>query len=158
MIQNINKLVFSRTRAENKLHCIKTMEDDIICSITESSITRILHEVGNRIPNSQNRELVISTARRKGNHWNSELSAVRIIKKKLYFVFSCQGYKNTVQIMDSYKGFLDENSYQGRFSDNKDCDDVRLNDFAFSKDEKADILRSIIVEYIIRKYYMSKVA
>lgn len=150
---NINEFIFSRTQPLKKIETVRNLNNDDLFSISENVIKRIIKETGRKIPKTRDKELYIALDRRKGNNWNSVVEGVYLIKGCLYLNLYIQ-YENTdTNTTEDYDKFFRRwSEYRGEIRRLDRCGNPRTYYFCYSESDKAEVLRSILLEFIYRKY------
>jgi hypothetical protein len=87
---NVNNFIFTRTQPKKKLEVIEKLSNDELLAVSESTVKKIIKEVGCRRYKSRDKELRIDYDRRVGNNWNSTVESIDLVKGKLYVGFYVQ--------------------------------------------------------------------
>lgn len=149
---DINKNIFSRTAPAKKVEIVKTLPISQLLSITPETITRMVKETGSSISKSRTKELRISSDLRTGNNWNSEIEGVRLYKGQLSVDLYLQ-YENTdTNTYESLEKFLNKDDYQGSVIRNDRYGNNRHYYFTYTVADKAEFVKSLLLEYLNRKY------
>lgn len=149
---NINDLIFSRTQPDKKLEIIKGMSDSEIMRLTEDSATKMVKDAGRNMYKSRDKELYISRDNRAGNEWNSTIDSFYTHKGKLHLSAYIQ-YENTdTSDSESYGKFFRSGNYEGQFKAYDRRGNERYYYFTYDEHDKANVLRSLILEYVNVKY------
>ena len=140
---DINKMVFSNTPSENKLHYIKTLSKEEIRKTTESTILRIYNECHGDRDN-----FYIDPDRRVGNRlgnssgfWNSLVEYIYEYKGHAYIGFYVQNSKTDWGESASYNTFTSRSEFSGY------CDYLHTS-FRYDSTDVANVIRSILAEYV----------
>lgn len=149
---DINKIIFSRTAPAKKTEIIEDLTDTELLSITPATIAKMIKEAGTRLYKSRDKEIRISYERRTGNDWNSEVEGVRNYKGNpmldLYIQYENTDTSTSVRLDD----FLKHGDYRGSIVRNDRCGNPRSYYFTYSTADKAKFVKSLLMEYINRKY------
>ena len=152
VMTNINQFIFSRTQPQKKLQVIKFLSEAELLSITPSTITRMVKEAGNNMYKSRNKELRISSDRRKGNNWNSEMECIYLVKGKLYLDFYVQYGSTDTNTSEHLETFLQRGEYLGTIEHTDYYGNPQTSYFRYDQSDKARVIRSILEEYVYTKY------
>ena len=149
---NVNNFIFTRTQPMKKLEVIEKLSNDELLAVSESTVKKIIQEVGQRRYKSRDKELRIDYDRRKGNNWNSTVESVELIKGKLYLDFYIQ-YENTdTNTSDDYEDFFKRGNYRGEIRRLDAYGNGRSYYFCYDESDKARVMKSILLEYVYSKY------
>ena len=149
---NVNNFIFTRTQPMKKLEVIEKLSNDELLAVSESTVKKIIQEVGQRRYKSRDKELRIDYDRRKGNNWNSTVESVELIKGKLYLDFYIQ-YENTdTNTSDDYEDFFKRGNYRGEIRRLDRFGNGRTYYFCYDESDKARVMKSILLEYVYSKY------
>ena len=149
---NINKFIFTRTQPKKKIEAIENLSNDELLGVTETTVKKIIQEVGSRRYKSRDKELYIDYDRRAGNNWNSVIENIDLVKGKLYVGFYIQ-YENTdTNSSDDYDNFFKRSNYRGEIRRLDRHGNGRTYYFCYDESDKARVMKSILLEYIHRKY------
>lgn len=92
---DINIELFKRYQPKKKLEIIKALTEKELLAVKESTVIRIVKEVGKAHYRSKRDKLLsINSERRRGNCWNSTFEGVDFYKGELYVELYLQ-YENT---------------------------------------------------------------
>ena len=150
---NINIELFKRYGADRKMKIVMELTEEEVLATSPATVTRIIKEVGSKRYKSRDKELRIGSERRTGNSWNSTFEEVGIYKKKLYVSLYLQ-YSNTdTSISEDYTTFFTRGDYRGSIEYMDRYGGKQTEYFTYSQNQKAKAMRSILIEYIQRKYY-----
>lgn len=149
---DINQFIFTRTQPVKKIETIeRLLTESELLGITEPTLTRIVKEAGKKVYKSRDKRLYIS--KQVGNHWNSTVCAVELIKGKLYLDIYVQ-YENTdTNTTEEYKRFISGTAYRGEIRRLDRYGNGRTYYFNYDQQDKARVIRSILVEYVRTKYH-----
>jgi hypothetical protein len=139
---DINKMVFSDTPAENKLHYIKTLSKEEIRKATNDTILRIYNECrGDRD------RFYIDGSRRAGNNlggrniWNSTIEFIYEYNGKAYIMFYVQNSKTDTSESVLYNRFNAGAEFNGW------CEYLNTR-FKYDGTDIANVIRCILAEYV----------
>lgn len=149
---DINKIIFSRTAPAKKVEIIENLTETELLSITPATIVKMIKEAGTRLYKSRDKEMRISYERRTGNDWNSTVEGVRNYKGNpmldLYIQYENTDTSTSVRLDD----FLKHGDYRGSIVRNDRCGNPRSYYFTYTTADKARFVKSVLLEYINRKY------
>ena len=149
---NVNNFIFTRTQPKKKLEVIEKLSNDELLAVSESTVKKIIQEVGQRRYKSRDKELRIDYDRRVGNNWNSTVESIDLVKGKLYVGFYIQ-YENTdTNTSDDYKDFFKRGNYRGEIRRLDRFGNGRTYYFCYDESDKARVMKSILLEYTHCKY------
>ena len=149
---NVNNFIFTRTQPKKKLEVIEKLSDSELLAVSESTVKKIIQEVGQRRYKSRDKELRIDYDRRVGNNWNSTVESVDLVKGKLYVGFYIQ-YENTdTNTSDDYEDFFKRGNYRGEIRRLDRYGNGRTYYFCYDESDKARVMKSILLEYVYSKY------
>ena len=149
---NVNNFIFTRTQPKKKLEVIEKLSDSELLAVSESTVKKIIQEVGQRHYKSRDKELRIDYDRRVGNNWNSTVESVDLVKRKLYIGFYIQ-YENTdTNTSDDYEDFFKRGNYRGEIRRLDRFGNGRTYYFCYDESDKARVMKSILLEYLYSKY------
>ena len=154
MATNINVELFKRYAPKKKLEIIEKLSNDELLAVSESTVKKIIQEVGQRRYKSRDKELRISRDRRVGNNWNSDFEAVGTYKKKLYvhlYVQYGDCDTDTTEVVD-YAKFFCRGKYEGEIKGIDYHFNPKYYYYTYDEEEKAKCIRSILLEYVYTKY------
>ena len=149
---NVNNFIFTRTQPKKKLEVIEKLSNDELLAVSESTVKKIIQEVGQRRYKSRDKELRIDYDRRIGNNWNSTVESVDLVKGKLYIGFYIQ-YENTdTNTSDDYEDFFKRGNYRGEIRRLDRYGNGRTYYFCYDESDKARVMKSVLLEYVYSKY------
>ena len=149
---NVNNFIFTRTQPKKKLEVIEKLSNDELLAVSESTVKKIIQEVGQRRYKSRDKELRIDYDRRVGNNWNSTVESVDLVKGKLYVGFYIQ-YENTdTNTSDDYEDFFKRGNYRGEIRRLDRFGNGRTYYFCYDESDKARVMKSILLEFLYSKY------
>ena len=149
---NVNNFIFTRTQPKKKLEVIEKLSNDELLAVSESTVKKIIQEVGQRRYKSRDKELRIDYDRRVGNNWNSTVESVDLVKGKLYIGFYIQ-YENTdTNTSDDYEDFFKRGNYRGEIRRLDRFGNGRTYYFCYDESDKARVMKSFLLEYVYSKY------
>ena len=152
-MKDINLELFKRYKPENKISIVEGLAEKELLGIKESTIIRIIKETGEfEYKSKRDKHLRIKMERRKGNDWNSTFSGILYHKGVLYADLYLQ-YENTdASISEEWSKFLRPGTYKGQYLGSDMRGNPRTYYFDYFESDKAECLRSLLLEYIHRKY------
>lgn len=151
---NPNTELFSRKSAEKKAEIVKALTKLDLLGITEETVKRMVMETGSKQTGSRSKCLRIDDDRRKGNNWNSVVEAITLAKGKLY-VYAYVQYSNTDTTMTvPFSDFFKRGEFMGTVKASDGYGNPQTYYYRYDEDDKAEVLRSVCLEYIHRKYTM----
>lgn len=149
---NVNNFIFTRMQPKKKLEVIEKLSNDELLAVSESTVKKIIKEVGCRRYKSRDKELRIDYDRRVGNNWNSTVESIDLVKGKLYVGFYVQ-YENTdTNTSDEYEDFFKRGNYRGEIRRLDRYGNGRTYYFCYDEGDKARVMKSILLEYVHSKY------
>lgn len=149
---DINKIIFSRTAPAKKVEIVKTLSQAELLSITPATIVKIIKEAGTRLYKSRDKELRISHDLRSGNDWNSEATGVRTYKGNPILDIEIQHENTDTSTSVRLDDFLKHGDYKGSIVRDDRCGNPRSYYFTYTSADKARFVKSLLLEYINRKY------
>ena len=152
MKTNINVELFKRYAPKKKLEIINNLTTDELLSVTPETIKRIAKETGRSIGKSRNKVLRISNDRRSGNNWNSDIEAVEFINDNLYLNIYFQMDNTDTNICEKYLNFFKGEEYHGKHYTTNKYGDTIPHYFTHNREDKAGVIKSILLEYVHTKY------
>ena len=152
MATNINQELFKRYKPKKKLDLIYQLSADELLATTPETIKRIAKETGRSIGKSRNKVLRISNDRRSGNNWNSDIEAVEFINGNLYLNIYFQMDNTDTNICEKYLNFFKGEEYHGKHYTTNRYGDQVPNYFIYNREDKAGVIKSILLEYVYTKY------
>ena len=149
---NINQELFKRYAPKKKLELIYGLDAAALLAVTPDTIKRIVKEAGRKIGMSRNKVLRISNDRRIGNAWDSDIEAVEFINGNLYLNIYFQMDSTDTNICVKHEVFFKGDQYTGKhYTTNRYGDEVP-HYFSYDKNDKAAVIKSILLEYDYTKY------
>ncbi len=145
-------IIFSRTNPLRKLEIIRNLKGSELWATPKSTIERIVKETGRNRYKSRDKELYIDHDRRAGNNWNSTIESISLVKGKLYVGIYLQYDSTDTSTTETYEEFFLMRTYHGSIERSDWRGNPRTYYFEYSIDEKAEVIRSILLEYIYTKY------
>ena len=152
MAIDINVELFKRYAPKRKLEIIYQLNANELLAITPESIKRIVKEAGRKIGRSRNIVLRISNDRRIGNAWNSNIEAVEYVKGNLYLNIYFQMDNTDTNICEKYLNFFKGEEYHGKHYTTNKYGDTIPHYFTYNREDKAGVIKSILLEYVHTKY------
>ena len=152
MAVNINQELFKRYAPKKKLEIINNLTTTELLAATPETIKRIAKEAGRSIGKSRDKVLRIDRDRQVGNNWNSDVEAIEYIKGNLYLNIYFQTDNTDTNICEKYATFFQGDQYHGKhYTTNRYGDEVP-NYFIYDRQDKANVIKSILLEYVHTKY------
>ena len=152
MRTNINVELFKRYAPKKKLEIINNLTTAELLATTPETIMRIAKEAGRSIGKSRDKILRINRDRQAGNNWNSTVEDVEFIKGNLYLNIYFQTDNTDTNICEKYATFFHGDEYHGKhYTTNRYGDEVP-NYFIYDRQDKANVIKSILLEYVHTKY------
>ena len=152
MAVNINQELFKRYAPKKKLETINNLTTAELLATTPETLMRIVKEAGTKAGTARSKVLRISSERRSGNDWNSTVEDVEFIKGNLYLNIYFQTDHTDTNISEKYATFMQDEEYHGKhYTTNRYGDEVP-NYFIYDRQDKAKVIKSILLEYVHTKY------
>lgn len=149
---NINVELFRRYAPKKKLEIINGLNTDELLAVRYATIVRIIREVGKRTDERREKTFRISPERRKSNGWNSNVEALVYVRGNLYLNVYIQTDSTDFTVSERYLNFFRAGDFRGKcFATNRYGDSVP-HYFIYSEKDKAEVIRSILLEYVNVKY------
>lgn len=152
MRTNINLDLFKRYAPQKKLELIYGLDTAGLLAVTPDTIKRIIKETGRSIGKTRNKVLRISNDRRSGNAWNSDVEAVEFVNGNLYLNIYFQMDSTDTNICEKYSIFFNGDEYHGKHYTTNRFGDQVPNYFTYDREDKAGVIKSILLEYVHTKY------
>jgi len=153
MATNINTELFRRYRPEKKLEIIENLSQNELLAITPQTVIRIIKETGTSPYKSKNKELRISSSRRTGNNWNSEIESYYLVRKSVYVSFYLQ-YENTdTSDLELLTHVLRDGAFIGEVKRHDRYGNDRTYYYTYQPEHKAEAIRALLQEYVFTKYH-----
>ena len=149
---DVNTELFKRTSPERKIEIIKDLTQAELSGVLKTTIFRIVKEAGRRNPGTRNYELYIHPNRRTGNRWNSEVEGIWLNKGKLYVMTYIQLEHTDCEKAIPSDDFFKEGTYRGAVIREDRYGNPQTHYYVYDEKDKAEILRSICLEYVHTKY------
>jgi hypothetical protein len=150
---NINIELFKRYAPTKKLEIINGLNEKELMAITQSTIIKTIRESGRNIYKSRDKELVIASERRAGNDWNSKIEDVTLFKgSKLLLNAYVQMDDTDTNLSVTWEDFYKEGNYRGTVYETNRYGDKVPHYFTYGKEEKAKVIKSILLEDVYTKY------
>ena len=154
MKTNINTELFKRYAPKKKLAIIEALTQEELLAITPKTVMRIVREAGEGRKGSPNKHLKIRLSLRQGNNWNSTFDGVGIYKKRLYVCLYVQMDSTDTETTEYYSKFFARGErYRGTCQESDRYGNPNYHYFYYNDDDKADCIKSILLEYVNRKYF-----
>ena len=146
---NVNEELFRKNG--HKEEFILSLTDEELLAITPETAKRIVKEGGSSLPRSRDKRLWICHDYRSGNDWNSTVEGFSLIKGRLFIDIYVQ-YGNTDRsTCEEYSTFFQRGDYRGEIKGSDRYGNERTYYFTYSKSDKARVLRSLLLQFIINK-------
>ena len=152
MAVNTNQELFKRYAPKKKLEIINNLTTAELLNTTTETIKRIVKEAGKSIGKSRDKTLRINRDRQAGNDWNSTVEAVEFIKGNLYLNIYFQTDHTDTNICEKYLNFFKGDEYHGKHYTANRFGDKVPNYFSYDRNDKAGVIKSILLEYVYTKY------
>ena len=152
MRTNINQELFKRYAPKRKLEIINNLTTAELLATTPETIKRITKEAGRSIRKSRDKILRINRDRQSGNNWNSSVEAIEYIKGNLYLNIYFQMDSTDTNICVKYEVFFKGDQYTGKHYTTNYYGDSLPHYFSYDKQDKAGVIKSILLEYVHTKY------
>lgn len=153
MATNINTELFKRYKPEKKLEIIENLSQNELLAITPQTVTRVIKETGTTCYGSRNKELRISSSRRTGNNWNSEIESYYLVRKNVYISFYLQ-YENTdTSDLELLTHVLRDGAFIGEVKRHDRYGNDRTYYYTYHAEHKAEAIRALLQEYVHKKYH-----
>ena len=152
MATNINQELFKRYAPKEKLELINGLSQSELLVTTPETIKRIVKEAGRSIGKSRDKVLRINQDRQRGNNWDSLVEGVEYIKSNLYLNVYFQMDSTDTNICVKHEVFFKGEQYTGRYYTTNRYGDEVPHYFSYDKNDKAAVIKSILLEYVYTKY------
>ena len=153
---DINVELFKKQSAKKKLEIVENLTTEELLMTNVDTVKRILKEVGEKQGKSNNKRIYISREYRAGNDWNSTVDAFNIYKGNVFIEIYLQMDSTDTDICEKYETFIQGDKYQGKhYTMNYRGDEVP-HYFTYDKQDKARVIKSILLSYIHAKYTIVK--
>lgn len=149
---NVNEELFKRQSPNKKLDIVVNLKKEELLNTTPETVKRILKEVGDKIGKSNNKRIYIPHDRRGGNNWNSTVEAFDFIKGNLVLEIYFQMDNTDTSVTEDYYNFFKLGEYRGTHKSMDIYGNEQTYYFTYSEDNKAEVLRSILLQYVHTKY------
>ena len=149
---DVNTELFKRISPEKKIEIIKNLTQAELFGVSEATLLRIVKDAGRRNPGTRNYELYIHPDRRAGNRWNSEVKGIWLNKGKLYVMVYIQLDHTDCEKTIPSDDFFKKEEYRGTVIRNDRYGNPQTHYYVYDEKDKAEILKSICLEYIHAKY------
>ena len=152
MAVNINQELFKRYAPKKKLKIINNLTTSELLATTLETIKRIAKEAGRSVGKSRDKVLRINRDRQAGNDWNSTIEDVEYIKGNLYLNFYFQMDSTDTNICVKHEVFFNGDEYHGKHYTTNYYGDSVPHYFTYNRQDKAKVIKSILLEYVHTKY------
>lgn len=149
---NVNIELFRRTSAVKKIEIIENLTQAELLGISKETILRIVKKAGRRKKGSRNYEFYIHPDRRTGNDWNSVIEGIWLYKGKLSIITYIQLDNTDTSIIVPFNDFFKEETFRGLIKSENFYGNIQTEYFVYGKRAKAEVIRSICLEYVSTKY------
>lgn len=149
---DVNIELFKKTSPDRKVELIRNLTQAELSGVSKTTILRIIKEAGRRNPGTRNYELYIYPDRRTGNQWNSEIEGIWLNKGKLYVIAYIQLDHTDCEKTIPSDDFFKEGVYRGAVIKEDHYGNPQTHYYVYDEKDKAEILKSICLEYIHAKY------
>lgn len=144
----INTFIFSKKPCKRKLDVVNKLEESRLLEIELSTIKRMLMLAGRRDGKSRYFRLRDTP----GNDYNSIVESVSLYKDTLYVSIWVQLINTRTSINERMNVFFANNEYKGSAIDYDRDGNSHTLYFTYLQHERAEVIRSILREYIYHKY------
>ena len=144
----INTFIFSKKPCKRKLDVVNKLEESRLLEIELSTIKRMLMLAGRR--NGKSRYFRLRDT--PGNDYNSIVESVSLYKDTLYVSIWIQPINTRTNINERMNVFFANNEYKGSAIDYDRDGNPHTLYFTYLQHERAEVIRSILREYIYHKY------
>ena len=152
MRTNINQEGFKKYAPKKKLEIINNLTTAELLATTPETVKRIAKEAGRRIGKSRDKILRINRIRQAGNDWNSTVETVEYVKGNLYLNIYFQMDSTDTNICVKHEVFFNDDEYHGKHYTTNYYGDSLPHYFTYDKQDKARVVKSILLEYVHTKY------
>lgn len=152
---NINEELFKRYAPKKKLEIVDKLEPFELLKVSPATFERMIKEVGCGAwseKRSRNKTLSIRPSLQEGNNWNSTIDSIAIHKGVLWLTVYLQ-YDNTDTFDEiTVASFFRKGETRVEFDRTDRYGNPRTYYATYSEDDKSEVVRSILKEYIYCKY------
>lgn len=152
---NINEELFKRYAPKKKLEIVDKLEPSELLKVSSETFKRIIKEAGHGAwseKRSRNKSLMIRGSLQEGNNWNSTVDGISIHKGELYLTVYLQ-YDNTDTFDEiTAVSFFRKGEIRVEFHRTDRYGNPRTYYATYNDDDKCEVVRSILKEYIYSKY------
>lgn len=152
MRTNINEELFKRYAPKKKLEIINNLTAAELLATTPETLMRIVKEAGTKVGTARSKVLRISSKRRSGNNWNSTVESIEIHRGKLMLDIYVQMDSTDTDHFEPYSNFSKDCNYTGKVYTTNRYGDQVPNYFIYNREDKAGVIKSILLEYVYTKY------
>ena len=152
MAVNNNQELFKRYAPKKKLNIINNLTTSELLATTLETIKRIAKEAGRSVGKSRDKVLRINRDRQAGNDWNSTIEDVEYIKGNLYLNIYFQMDSTDTNICVKHEVFFNGDEYHGKHYTTNYYGDSVPHYFTYNRQDKAKVIKSILLEYVHTKY------
>jgi len=152
---DINVDLFRRLAPKKKLEIIDKLKPSELLKVSPATFERIIKEAGCGAwseKRSKNKRLMIRSSLQEGNNWNSTIEGIAIYKGTLWLTVYLQ-YDNTDTFDETtFTSFFKSGSTRVEINRTDRYGNPRTYYATYSEDDKSEVIRSILKEYIYTKY------
>jgi hypothetical protein len=134
------------------LEIINNLSTTELLATAPETLMRIVKETGTKAGTARNKVLRISSERRSGNNWNSTVEAVEIHRGKLMLDIYVQMDSTDTNHFEPYLNFSKDGNYTGKVYTTNYYGDSVPHYFTYDRQDKAGVIKSILLEYLFTKY------
>lgn len=131
---------------------MNNLTEEELHRVTPQTFIRIIKEVGTGKPRSHNKILRIDRERSVGNEWNSEFESIELLKKELLVSLYVQYYNTDKTICVYCSHFFARGNYKSCIEYTDRNGNKQTCNYSYTDSDKARCIRSILLQYIFRKY------
>ena len=132
------------------MQIINNADDGNLLNVRESTLIRIIKEVGYGSKGSHSKSLALME--NVGNNWNSTVQNIYIYKKKAYITFYVQYSDTDTYVSVTLSEFLGNTDFQGNLTYTDRYNGPQTAYFNYSLQAKAKVIKEILLTYIHKKY------
>ena len=152
MAVNTNQELFKRYAPKRKLDLINGLSQSELLATTPKTLMRIVKDAGTKAGTARSKVLRISSKRRSGNDWNSMVESIEIHRGKLMLDIYVQMDSTDTNHFEPYSNFSKDGNYTGKVFTTNYYGDSVPHYFIYDRQDKARVIKSILLEYVYTKY------
>ena len=152
MAVNINQELFKRYAPKKKLEIINNLSTSELLATTPETIKRIAKEAGRKIGLRRDKVLRVDRERQAGNNWNSIVESIEIHSGNLVLDIYVQMDSTDTNHFEPYSNFSKDGNYTGKVFTTNYHGDAVPHYFTYDRNDKAGVIKSILLEYVYTKY------